>query len=447
MTRVRLLTMAAVAGTLLISCASSEKLTRRSVDELRAGQPERAYQTAIIALKKRPDNALALAALEDAARALESASEHRVHALAQADTIGAANQLLDLEEFRLDVARHGGQLVIDPAFTGEERAIRRAAAARQYADGADEMAQHHAKSAYRRFLAARTYWAGYRDVDARLKEALQQATARLVVAGFDDDSDVPGLADQVRRQVAAELERRVRPDQLTFTQLVPLSEADRRMTVDEQRHMTRETAIALGRRLGARRVVWGRISSPHLETNNDRYEGSIYHREQVRDTSGRMVDRYLEVPFTAVRRERHVSVRVVTEVIDVDDEAVLGQRDDTREAVARTAYTSYSPDGECSRYCLVPPWMRERDSERAGQIERGWQAAFGSWTVPAFLECARQNRARRGYRHEYRPAFLGNTANQPYFLDDLPDEADMTLVALDGLWQSVVAEVRDQDEQ
>jgi hypothetical protein len=432
---------------LLTSCASSEKLTRRSVDELRAGQPDRAYQTAIIALKKQPTNTAALAALEDAARALESSAEHRVHALAAADTMAAAHELLQLYEFRLDVARHGGQLLIDPAFTADERTIRMAAAGRQYADGDQEMRDGRPKSAYRRFVAAHDFWPGYRDVDARIQKSLAEASARLAVVGFEDDSDLPGLADEVRRRVAGEVERRVRPDQLTFTEYIPLSEVDRRMTVSEQRHLTRQAAISIGRRIGARRVVWGHISSPHIETNNDRYEGTIYRREQVRDTSGRMVDRYVEVPITAVRRDRQVSVRVVTEIIDVENEAALTNRDETHEAEARTVYTSYQPVGECNRYSLVPPALREQDSARAREMENGWQATFGSWSVSGFLECARSNHSRRSYQHDQRSAFLSNTRNQPYFLDDLPNEADMTLVALDGLWQGVVSQVREQDEE
>ncbi len=439
--------IAVLAGALLVSCASSEQLTVRSQRELNAGQPERAYQTAIVALKRRPDNAAALVALEAAAHALEARAAQRAFALAAADTLAAARALLDLQSFRIEVARHGGTLPRDPDIAAAEHTIRTAAAARQYADGAEEMQAGHPKSAYRRFLDARAFAPGYRDVEARVQAALDRASARLVILPFEDESGIPGLAEDVRHGLAAEVEHAVRPDQLTFTTWFPQAELERRMTVDEQRHMTREMAVALGRRIGAGRVMWGRIASPRTDSRTDRYEGSVYRREERRDSLGNRVDRFVEVPFTAVRRERRLSVHVTTEIINVDDETSLAHSDETPEAAARTVYTSYMPEGECDRYCLVPPAMRSADSDRADRLERGWHDTFGSWTVPGFLECARQNHGRRAYRRDFRGQFATNTMNQPVFLDDLPDEGDLMRNALDDLWRSAVSEVREQDEE
>ena len=436
-----------LAATLLLSCASTEQLTRRSQKELSEGQAEKAYQTAIVALKHKPENREALGALVAAATEIQSRREDRVRALAVSDTVAAAASALDLRSFRAEVLRHGGHLPDDPAYNAEERAILMGAAARQYRAGAAAAQAGDDKEAYRRYSEASSYWSGYQDVDARARKAFQDAHVRLAILPFDDEMDVPGLADQVRQQMAAEVVQRLRPDQLTFTEIIPPAEVDRRMTVEEQRHMTSDRAVAIARRIGAARVVWGRIYGAHFETNTDRYVGSVYRREEYSDTSHRTVTRYVEVGFEAVRRQRDVTVRVSSEVLDATQGDPVTQRDRTLEATARTVYTSYRPDGDCDHYCLVPPDMKQHDSDRASRIESGWHDMFGSWTVPAFLQCSRDNHDRRSYRSEYRDQFRSNTVDRPYFLDDMPTESDLLAVALSGSGHDIVDQVREQDDK
>ena len=436
---------AMLAATLLLSCASTEQLTRRSQKELSEGQAEKSYQTAIVALKHRPENREALAALVAAATAIQNRREDRIRALSVSDTVAAAAAGLELRSFRAEVLRLGGHLPDDPAYNAEERTILMGAAARQYQAGAAAAQAGDDKEAYRRYAEARSYWPGYRDVDARAQEAFRDAHVRLAILPFDDEMDVPGLADQVRQQMAAEVSQRLRPDQLTFTDIIPQAEIDNRMTVEEQRHMTSDRAVAIARRIGAARVVWGRIYGAHFETNTDRYVGSVFRREEYSDTSHRTVTRDVEVGFEAVRRQRYVTVRVSSEVLDASQVEPVTQRDRTLEATARTVYTSYRPDGDCDRYSLVSPDMKQGDSERARRIESGWHDMFGSWTVPAFLQCSRDNHDRRSYRSEYRDEFRSNTIDRPYFLDDMPTETDLLAVALYGSGRDIVDQVREQD--
>lgn len=447
MMRMRREWIALLAVTLLLSCASSEKLTKRSQSELSSGQAEKAYQTAIVALKHKPENHEALAALTAAASEIQRRRQDRVRALASADTIEAAAAALELRSFRLEVARYGGLLPQDPAYAAEERAILMGAAAHEYQAGVAAATVGAAKEAFRRFDAARGYWPNYRDVDARAQASFREAHVRLAILPFDDEMNVPGLSEQVRQQMAAEVDRRLRPDQLTFTEIVPQAEIDRRMTVEEQKHMTSERAVAIARRIGASRVVWGRIYGAHFETNNDRYVGSVYRREEFQDSLHHTVTRYVEVGFQAVRRERDVTVRVASQVLDTDEVEPVTQREKTFQAAARTVYTSYLPDGDCDRYCLVPPDLKQRDSDRARRVEGAWHDTFGSWSVPAFLECARSNHSRRSYRSEYRDEFRSNTVDRPYFLDDMPTETDLMLVALYGSGRDVVDQVREQDDK
>jgi hypothetical protein len=438
---------ALLAATLLLSCASTEQLTRRSQKELNEGQAEKAYQTAIVALKHKPENREALSALVAAATELQRRREDRIRALSMSDTVQAAAAALELRSFRAEVLRLGGHLPDDPAYNAEERAILMGAAARQYQTGTAAATAGDDKEAYRRYFEARSYWPGYRDVDARMQQAFHDAHVRLAILPFDDEMDIPGLVDQVRQQMAAEVAHKLRPDQLVFTEIVPPAEVDRRMTVEEQRHMTSDRAVEIARRIGASRVVWGRIYGAHFETNTDRYVGSVYRREEYSDTSHRTVTRYVEVGLEAVRRRRDVTVRVSSEVLYADQLEPVTQRDRTLEAEARTVYTSYRPDGDCDRYCLVPPDMKQHDSDRASHIESAWHDTFGSWTVPALLQCSRDNHERRSYRSDYRDEFRSNTVGRPYFLDDMPSEADLLVVALYGSGRDIVDQVREQDDK
>ena len=250
----------------------------------------------------------------------------------------------------------------DAGYAEEERGILAGAAARQYDTGVAASHGGNDKEAFRRFSEARDFWPAYRDVDARMQQAFQNAHVRLAILPFNDEMDVPGLADQVRRQMAAEVAQRLRPDQLMFTEIVPQDEIDRRITVDEQRHMTGDRAVAIGRRIGASRVVWGRIYGAHFETNTDHYVGSVYRREEHDDSLHRTVTRYVEIGFEAVRRERNVKVSVSSQVLDTSQPEPVTQRERNLAASARTIYTSYQPDGDCDRYVLVPPDLEQHDA-------------------------------------------------------------------------------------
>ena len=102
--------IAVLATALLLSCASSEQLARRSQNELSQGQADKAYQTAIVALKHQPENREARAALVAAATELQQRREDRVRALAVSDTVAAAREALALHSFRAEVLRLGGPL-------------------------------------------------------------------------------------------------------------------------------------------------------------------------------------------------------------------------------------------------------------------------------------------------------------------------------------------------
>lgn len=432
---------------LLLSCASADQLAKRSEGELAAGQAERAYQTAVVALKHKPGNPAAIAALEHSGAVLEADAKRRIRALAESDTLIAARRALELAAFRREVARLGGALPQDPAFASDERAILEGAAAGMYSAADDAMHAGQPRTAWRRFVEARAFRPGFRDVEARVGEAYRLAEVRLAILPFEDETGLAGLGEAVRRHVVGEVERHLRPDQLTFTHVLSQGELDRSMTVSEQQHMTRERAIALGRRIGAARVVWGRLSGLHTDGNTDHYHETIFRRDEFRDSTGATAVRFAEIDFEAIRRERSVDVSVATEIIDVDDESAVTQQAQAFHAAARTVYTRYQPDGECGRYTLYPPEIKAHDAPRAARLEREWHDTFGSCALPALLERSKSDHDRIAWRSEYRDLFYADTFQQPVFMDAMPTDADLAVIALSELWRPVLEQVKEQDQK
>jgi hypothetical protein len=430
---------------LLASCATAEKFARRSDLELRRGDPDAAYRTAVIAIKRQPANAHALAALSAAAEARAGDWKTRIHGLADTDTLAAARQALEFEGFRREVARYGGTLAPDASFAAFEHDVRTAAAGMLYAEADADLEGGRPKQAYLHFRGARDYAPGFRDLDARIEEAYQRAVQQVAVLPLEDQTGVPELGRALAARIWEGVQQHAPASRLQFTRLVGPDQAYARMTASELDDLSREQAIRLGRRLGADRVVWARLYGSHTDTNTDRYHDTIYRRRAQRDSSGRSREVFEPVEFTAIRRSRQVSASWEIEVLDVNLETSIARRANTVAAFARTVYTDFAPDGDCDDYCLVPPATRSSDPGRGRRREDEWKSTFGSWTVPHLLEAARREHGRSSGMAEVRGQFRRDTRDQPVFLDDLPGEGDLLMVALDDLWRPALDAIVEQD--
>src|SRR5262249_39694975 len=158
-----------------------------------------------------------------------------------------------------------------------------------------------------------------------------EAHTRVVILPFADQTGVPGLSQQLAQLLYASAAGGLDSEHQPFTELVDPAQVNERVTVDQLTEMPRESAVRLARQLHADRVVFGRVYGLRSNTDSDHYHETIWHRVTERDTSGKSVDRYVDVPFEAVVRERDVSVRYELEVFDLRSRTSVDTRTDDLE--------------------------------------------------------------------------------------------------------------------
>ena len=426
-----------------LSCAGSKKLTEQSEKALAQGEVDRAYGKARSALRKDPENERARDALRSAAERKAAGMKERVRAVATAtDTVAAARYCLDLDAFRRELAEYRVMPTADPAFDREASTLRHAAA-RTLVRRADEaMDAGSPRTAHRDLEAARELEAAYPDLDRRLREAYAQALHRIAILPVANQTEAGGLGRELTDQLYRELPGRIREPDFPFTMFLPRSEIHAKVTLAQAEDMGTQEAVDIGRELDADLIVRGRVYALSTEANNDSWHGTVFRRIAERDSSGRNVERYVEVPLDIVGRTRRVSVRYEIEVRGTRDGAVVAVHDETVGAVARVVHTSYRAEGDCKDYVLVSPVMRRSDSRGAEARERDWRAHCGSWELPAFLESARKE-SRRSYASSMRGEFFVDTQARPVYLAELPPMEELAAAALREAWSPVSRALRD----
>lgn len=436
-----------VVALIAVGCASANKLSQKSERALVSGDLAGAYKHALKAVGKSPENPRAQAAFAAAATRLVDDRKQRILAIAAADTLAAADQVLALADLRGEIGAHGVALAPDSAFAASEGAIRGGAAAFHYAAAEHALATQAPKIAWSEFRSAQRYVPGYRDVRERIDRAHAQATARVAILPFADQVGVPGISRMLADRTYAEVSRHVRPGQFEFTRMLDPGHVFSQITVAEHDRLDRAGAIRIGRRAGADQVVAGRVYGLRTSTNTTDVHQIVYRRVAVRDTSGKWRDTWVETRFHAVERERSVSVRYDLEVVDTADEATLHEYSDVVEGYARVVFTEFQAEGDCRDYVLVPPGMRQSDRSRADAVEAEWKRHFGTWTLVSLLEKARNDRSRTRYSSSDRHAFFSDCRERPVWLGGLPGENDMASIALDVVWQPVLGMLRELDSK
>lgn len=437
------LTMICAAALVLASCAGPAKLARQSDEALAKGDLHKAYDKALRAVEKDPQNAAARSAYDAASRRVADDYKARVRALAAADSLGAADLALDFRGFRGTVAAHGTSLLADDAYESDETNILGAAARAHYRYGRASLSSKRPKEAWREFELCRRYdgWADFEKLQAKAYDA---ALTRIAVFPFEDGIRVPGLTQEIAEQLDRELTRRA--GDLRFTVFVDPEKVSGTMTVSQSKGMSRGDALALARRLGADRVVVGRLGG--MRSNNDLKDLTlpVFRRIEVKTDSGTTVTRWDEASLRVVTRQRDVTVNWDFDVLDVRTGAVVEHREVPTSTAARVVWTDFKPVGDCDRYSLLPPDVRSRDSARAKQVDSQWDERVGSWKLAELLKHAQNDRGRARWSKEYRGEFRGvDSRRRPVWLGELPGEDDMAFVALDEAWRPVLATLKDLD--
>ncbi len=426
----------------LVCCAGPTELARRSHVALEGGDALKAYQLARKALEKEPRNANARESMIEAARAVGSDYRARIGNLAAVDTLGAAKLVLEFAAFRDELRGYRVALDPDPAWDRTESQLRAGAARGLERAGVEAMEARRARVAYARFQEAATFVAPSPELERRTQRAWQLAQTRVVVLPVRDENAGPTLARELTDRLYDDLASRVKGSGWKFTRLVPEADVWNVVTVSQLDGMDRDEAMKIARKLGAQRVVWARTYGLTTDTRSEHFRGPIWHRTEVRDSTGRRVDDWVEMPFESMKREREVNVHWDVQVLSVDDEVLLARDRDTRQGVARTVWTSFLPQDDADRYVLFPPNWKDLHRDRCTEIQKRWDDNSEGFTLAEFLDRAKRQHGRREYKSDYRGEFTGG---KPVFLNDLPPAGDMAFVVLAELWRPVYSALKRLD--
>jgi len=428
------------------SCAGPAKLARESERALQQGDLQRAYDLARRAVDKDPESGAARSAMTAAATQISDRSKARVLDQARTDTLGAARTALDARDARAELARYRITLPPDSAYFARESAIIEGAAAIEYRQGEQSLAARHPKLAYAHYRAAESYVPSYRDVQEKLRVSKAAAMTRVALLPVEDDVHIPGISRAMTDAIYQSLAPHLKDQGLQFTELVSPDEVYATMTVKEMVDLSPEAKWRIASGVEAARVISGRVHGLRASTNTFSFQYPIYRRITTGvDTSGRPIVRWEEKHFDAVARERHVSVDWDVEVLDTHRRAALAKSTKSFEAIARVAWTDYRADGNCGDYQLIPP--DKEGAEEGKRVRERWAECFGTWTLSEMLEQARSDRSRSLYQTRYRDEFRKDSRKHPVLCGELPGENDMTVIALDDAWRSVLSTLETLDAQ
>jgi hypothetical protein len=434
--------MGLLALSLLGACAGPAKLAQKSEEKLAGGEPGRAWNLATRALDKDPGNVRARQAATAAGNAMARDWEHRIHVLAQSDTLAAADQVLQLSDFRVSAVRYAA-ITVSPEWSSEEQLYRGVAARAHTRQGMAALRAKRPKRGYLELSEAQRF-----VPDDRMSELMDKTYARaLTRVAVTPFSTGPGDGE-LGREVASEWRDRL-ADHLSethFTRVLGSAVIEQQMSLSQLGRLDRDDAILFGRRAGAERVIWGSIGEPEAHTKLNLFTEIIARRVTEKDAEGNSVTRWVDVPIEVVARVRTVTANVEYEVIATKTGGTLAHRHEERTTSARVVWTSYVPEGSLDAYALVSDIVRSAHPDRAKAVETHWKETCGdNTTLQQVLE---QRRATHGscryQRSEALPRLIAGAAF--VFLQDLPPAEDLAFAALATAWQPVQEDLARLDE-
>src|SRR5258706_780066 len=413
---------------LVIGCAGSSKLSQKSEEKLAGGDAWRAWQLATRALDKEPGNPRARTAATAAGASIAQDWQRRIRALAEVDSLNAADEVMKLAEFRVNAARYA-TIPAGAGWHDEERTLRQTAARTHYQRGREAADSGRPKRACNEFSEAERFVNGFRDTAKRADLAMNQALTRVAVLPFRSSTEDASFGTQVAEGWQDDLVENLAPPATQFTRILGGESLKRSMTLSDLEDLSRGDAVRLGRKSGAERVVWGSVGSVKSSTKLHLFRDTVVRRVTDKDAEGHEVTRWVDVPIEVVARVRDVTVGVDYEVISTSSGTSLVHRHVDRSTQARVVWTSSQIDGDPSSYSLVSETVRASNPDRARDVESRWSSACGNaTTLVQVLEARKQAPTSARNTRETLARFAAGAAF--VFLDELPPAEDLALAVL-----------------
>ncbi|HTO90105.1 MAG TPA: hypothetical protein VMJ70_03140 [Candidatus Sulfotelmatobacter sp.] len=416
------------AMVLVAGCAGTAKLTQKSEEKLAGGDAWKAWQLAVRALDKEPGNPQARDAATAAGNAIAQEWQRKILALADVDSLQAADQVLEFVDFRGNAA-HYATIAVSPDWTNTEKTLRRSAARSHYDAGRVALDSQRPKRAYMELEEALRFVTPYRDAGPLADRALTSSTTRVAVLPFRSGPDDPQLGTQVASNWRDALAQQMAPPKVMFTRVLSGDAVERQMTVSQLDGLARGEAVRIGRKIGADRVVWGSIGDVRSAQRVQFFRDVISRRIVDKDQDGHQTEHWVEVPIEVVARVRDVTVSGEYELISTKDGASIAHQQFDRATSARVVWTSYQPEGDLGDYVLVTDSDRSAHPDHAKDVESRWKAVCGDGvTLAQVLQARRATREGGAYNHDALARFATGAAF--VFLQDLPPAEDLALAAL-----------------
>jgi hypothetical protein len=435
-----------IALAVLVGCASSSKLARKSQEQLAEGEVQKAYRTALKAVKKDPYNEAARYALSAAGSSLLAHELQILRGVVQADTVEAAEVAMRMAAIRNETALNGVSLPIDSLAAAEQSAVR-AGAARVYMGlGDDAWVAGDPKEAYGYFLAARRFTPDSAELGARIEDSYDDAVDVVLVLPVIPDSRAwinrRELSDRIYEEIAEYAE-----DELRYTEILKRGPVWERLLDFAPGELTRDMAYQMAFEEGATRVLSMRIYGDRVDSRQDTFEGVLYRKVTRTTDKGPPSTGWEETRYRAGIHDIWASVAMDCEIYDLVDEQLIVRRTSEHSAGLRALHSSSNFPGSPGDYTLCTPAMEDSDKQECSDIRWRWSRIMGKLSVRGFVELARDEPRiiSLGPSNHFGSAPHGKRT-YPVYYGVPPVETQLILNALRGSWREVALVLQESDQ-
>lgn len=432
----------------LLGCAGPAKLAKRSQNQLTQGNPEKAYATALKAVRKDREHPEALAALREAGQELLTLDEQRCRAALPHDTLLAADVALTLSERRQEMASFGVIPPVDTVQILREEWVRHAAALVYLQQGEDVADEGNPKGAYAILQKASRLDPFDEEIQRRLRTTFDLAVDRVLILPVANDTRYSLSSDDLDPMEQPDFDRNVTRRHLEFTVFLDPQLAWRNASAQDFRGLTRDVADRVGRRSGASRVVWSRIYGDRLDTNRRSRMESVYRKTSVVGPNGQRVESWEARSCEVVTQDRWVSVLFECEIRDARTGWIVARRTGERNIGVRTVAALTPMAGSASEYSLWPPELAANDPSACRSLEKDWKARYGGISFAKLLERSCQRAEPISFSRSvcYGEMSEANRSLRVYY-GELPSGEDMLRVATADTWREVAEAIQEADQK